>query len=101
MAKINKITHKNKPERPDELHNADFLRIINKVLNYIRFKMPIKFLLAFGCCKKPPCLPKFAQFQLEQINEGKKYIKDSLDIQTLVRTRARVDILMKLLFNKQ
>jgi hypothetical protein len=61
-AKIKQINPQRLAGRPDDLHNADLVKIINRVLNYIRFEMPIQILLAFGCCKKPPYLSEFAQF---------------------------------------
>ena len=40
-AKINQVNPQRQAGRPNELHNADLVKIIHKVLDYIRFKMPI------------------------------------------------------------
>jgi hypothetical protein len=56
------IKKKNSDGYLDDLHDEDLIKIINRVLSYIRFKMPINILLAWSCCKKPPYLSKFAYF---------------------------------------
>ncbi len=40
-SKINKITQKHKSVYLDEFHNADLVKITNRVMNYIRLKIPI------------------------------------------------------------